>query len=157
MGKIRGKNTKPELLTRSMLHRAGYRFSLHRKDLPGKPDIVLRKYKTVIFVHGCFWHRHKNCKIASTPKSNTEFWEAKFERNVSNDRKHKRTLKKLGWKVIVVWECELKNPGKVMARLRKELVADKIIQYPVEKEPVAMAAESRTEYVVKRKKRKKNV
>ena len=124
MAKIRGKNTKPELLVRSMLHRAGYRFSLHRKDLPGTPDIVLRKYRTVIFVHGCFWHRHKNCKIASMPKSNVEFWQAKFDRNVHNDKKHKRELKKLGWHVLTVWECQLKKPDKVLAKLERLLPTD---------------------------------
>jgi len=117
MAAIKGKNTKPELLVRSMLHRAGYRFSLHRKDLPGKPDIVLRKYKTVIFVHGCFWHRHTGCKGATTPKTRTEWWQAKFDRNVYNDRKHTRQLRKMGWHVLTVWECQLKKPEQVMLRL----------------------------------------
>ena len=151
MGKIRGKNTKPELLVRSLLHRAGYRFSLHRKDLPGKPDIVLRKYDTVVFVHGCFWHRHKNCKIASTPKSNVEFWQAKFARNVSNDRKHTRELRKLGWQVLTVWECERKKPDKVLSKLRKHLTTEntEVIQYPVaEDAEVPMAAEGKAEYSV---------
>ncbi len=121
MAAIKGKNTKPELLVRSMLHRAGYRFSLHRKDLPGKPDIVLRKYKTVIFVHGCFWHRHKGCKGATTPKTRTEWWQQKFDRNVANDKKHNRALKKLGWNVITVWECELMKPEKVLAKLHRAL------------------------------------
>ena len=151
MAKIKGKNTKPELAVRSLLHRAGYRFSLHRKELPGKPDIVLRKYKTVVFVHGCFWHRHKNCKIASMPKSNTAFWQAKFDRNVSNDRKHRRALEELGWNVLVVWECELKkDPAKVLAKLRESLavqVPGKTIRYPVpEGEEVPMAAEAQAEY-----------
>lgn len=121
MAQIKGKNTKPEILVRSMLHRAGYRFSLHRKDLPGKPDIVLPKYRTVIFVHGCFWHRHKNCKYATTPGTNVEFWQKKFERNVSNDRKHSRELRRLGWHVITVWECQLKKPDRVFRRLEKAL------------------------------------
>ena len=121
MRAIRGKDTKPELLVRSMLHRAGYRFSLHRADLPGKPDIVLPKYNTVIFVHGCFWHRHKGCKGATTPKTRTEWWQAKFDRNASNDRENQAALAELGWKVIVVWECELKNPEKVLSKLRKKL------------------------------------
>ncbi|MCF7848531.1 MAG: very short patch repair endonuclease [Kiritimatiellales bacterium] len=162
MSKIRGKNTKPELFVRSLLHRAGYRFSLHRKELPGKPDIVLRKYKTVVFVHGCFWHRHKGCKTASMPKTNVEFWQQKFERNVSNDRKHKRDLKKLGWKVIVVWECELKNPDKVLDRLQKFLPTDyaddtdKVIHYPTAEAVQLKAAESGAEYsATKRRKRHK--
>jgi DNA mismatch endonuclease (patch repair protein) len=121
MAKIRGKNTQPELIVRSMLHRAGYRFSLHRKDLPGKPDIVLRKYSTVIFVHGCFWHRHKSCKTASTPKTNVAFWQAKFDRNVSNDRKHARELRKLGWQVLTIWECQLKTPERVLQRIERQL------------------------------------
>ncbi len=152
MAKIRGKNTKPELAVRSLLHRAGYRFSLHRKELPGKPDIVLRKYNTIVFVHGCFWHRHKNCKIASMPKSNTEFWQAKFDRNVSNDRKHTRQLRKMGWHVLTVWECELKKPEKVLAKLQRNLTAKetkKIIQYPTaEDAEVPMAAEGQAEYSV---------
>jgi len=135
MGKIRGKNTKPELAVRSLLHRAGYRFSLHRKDLPGKPDIVLRKYKTVVFVHGCFWHRHKNCKIASTPKSNVEFWQAKFDRNAANDKKHTRQLRKLGWHVLTVWECELKKPEKVLHRLEILLAARECIEHENSKRP----------------------
>ena len=150
MAKIRGKNTKPELAVRSLLHRAGYRFSLHRKDLPGKPDIVLRKYNTVVFVHGCFWHRHKNCKIASTPKSNVEFWQAKFARNVSNDRKHTRKLRKMGWHVLTVWECELKNPGKVLAKLQRSLApkhVKKVIQYPtMEDDAMPIAAEEQAKY-----------
>jgi DNA mismatch endonuclease (patch repair protein) len=154
MGKIRGKDTKPELLVRSMLHRAGYRYSLHRKDLPGKPDIVLRKYSTVVFVHGCFWHRHANCKVASTPKSNNDFWQAKFERNVSNDRKHRRALKKMGWKIIVVWECELKNPEKVLWKLMKALRPAEALEYPTAAEPALIAAEAKAKYITKRKKRK---
>jgi DNA mismatch endonuclease (patch repair protein) len=148
MSKIRGKNTNPERIVRAMLHRAGYRFSLHRKDLPGKPDIVLRKYKSVVFVHGCFWHRHKNCKIASMPKSNVAFWQAKFDRNVANDQKHRRALKKLGWNVIVVWECELKKPDKVLAKLQKGLNTGitKVIHYPTARASGLKAAEKKAEY-----------
>ena len=157
MGKIRGKDTKPELLVRSMLHRSGYRFSLHRKDLPGKPDIVLRKYNTVIFVHGCFWHRHKNCKIASMPKSNVAFWQAKFDRNVANDKRHTRQLRRMGWHVLTVWECELKRPDKVLAKLRKHLTTEGIEDNqkpkvyslkPSSKYPVA---EEQAEYSVAKK------
>jgi len=117
MGRIKGRDTKPEILVRSMLHRAGYRFRKNVKELPGKPDIVLPKYKTVIFVHGCFWHRHKGCEETTTPKSNAEFWENKFERNVANEKKHTRELRNLGWRVITIWECQLKNPEQVLRRL----------------------------------------
>jgi len=107
MSRIRGKDTRPELIVRSALHKAGYRFRLHRKDLPGKPDIVLPKYKTVIFVHGCFWHRHEGCKNAYMPKSNVEFWEAKFQRTILNDCKVLNELQLLEWKVIFLWECKI--------------------------------------------------
>ncbi|MFA5689293.1 MAG: very short patch repair endonuclease [Kiritimatiellales bacterium] len=119
MSRIRGTDTKPEILVRSMLHRAGYRFRKNVKTLPGKPDIVLPKYKTVIFVHGCFWHRHKNCKDATTPKTNKAFWNKKFERNVANDKKHARELKKLGWRVITVWECQVNTGKKLLSQIEK--------------------------------------
>ena len=109
MSRIKGKNTKPELLLRSLLHRSGFRFRLHDKKLPGKPDIVLPRYKSVIFVNGCFWHRHPGCKYAYTPKSRQDFWFRKFEATVKRDKKKRKELKKEGWDVIVVWECELKK------------------------------------------------
>lgn len=109
MSRIKGKNTKPELKVRSMLHRLGYRFRLHRKDLPGSPDIVLPKYKTVFFVHGCYWHRHEGCRFAYNPKSRVEFWTKKFKENVKRDQKNLAALGGLGWKVVVIWECELRN------------------------------------------------
>jgi len=109
MSHIKGKNTKPELAVRSILHRHGYRFRLHRKDLPGNPDIVLPKHKTVIFVHGCYWHRHGGCRFAYTPKSRVEFWTKKFKENVKRDRKNLAALEGLGWKISVIWECELRN------------------------------------------------
>lgn len=111
MSKVKGKNTKPEMIVRSFLHKLGYRFRLHRKDLPGNPDIVLPKYKTVIFVHGCFWHRHQGCKRCTTPSTNTEFWEEKFRDNVERDRRNEQALKAKGWKVITLWECQI-NGGK---------------------------------------------
>lgn len=107
MSRIRDRDTRPEVILRSMLHRAGYRFRKNVKNLPGKPDIVLPKYRTVIFVHCCFWHRHKGCKYATTPSTNVEFWQKKFAANIANDKKHARALRKLGWKVITVWECEV--------------------------------------------------
>lgn len=104
-----------------MLHRAGFRFRLHAKALPGKPDIVLRSLRTVIFVHGCFWHRHTGCKQCYMPKSNIKFWETKFAGNVERDEKFTRALKEAGWKVIVVWECELQSPDKLSVRLLRLL------------------------------------
>ena len=109
MSAIKSKNTKPEIAVRKLLHSMGYRFRLHRKDLPGSPDIVLPKYKTVIFVHGCFWHRHENCKYASIPKTRKEFWESKFKANVKRDKEIQEKIKNIGWQYVVVWECEIKN------------------------------------------------
>ena len=117
MSAIKSKNTKPEIKVRKILHSMGYRFRLHRKDLPGSPDIVLPKYKTIIFVHGCFWHRHENCKYASTPKTRPAFWESKFNENIKRDRTNQNNLIKLGWKVLVIWECELKNTN--ISNIRK--------------------------------------
>lgn len=113
MSLIKGRNTKPELAVRSMLHRMGYRFRLHKADLPGKPDIVLARYKTVIFVHGCFWHRHKGCRFAYTPKTRADFWLKKLDSNVIRDQQVKADLERLGWRVIAVWECELREPDKL--------------------------------------------
>ena len=118
MSAIKSKNTKPEFAVRKLLHSMGYRFRLHRKDLPGSPDIVLPKYKTVIFVHGCFWHRHANCKYASTPKTRKEFWESKFKANVKRDLEIQEKIKNIGWQSLVIWECELKNYEK----LKKSLI-----------------------------------
>lgn len=109
MSRIKGQNSKPELVVRSLLHRLGYRFRLHRTALPGKPDIVLPRFKTVIFVHGCFWHRHKDCRFAYTPKSRTDFWLKKLESNVLRDIQVKSDLETLGWRVITIWECELRD------------------------------------------------
>lgn len=108
MARIRSKDTAPEMRLRQQLHRRGLRFRLHSGKLPGKPDLVFPRYKVVVFVHGCFWHRHEGCKIATTPKSNTEFWLAKFERNKNRDREVIEAIRQSGWKVIVVWECQLK-------------------------------------------------
>ena len=119
MSAIKSKNTKPEIKVRKILHSIGYRFRLHRKDLPGSPDIVLPKYKTVIFVHGCFWHRHKNCKYASTPKTRQEFWEAKFRENINRDKLNQENLSSKGWKIIIVWECEIKDKDFDLNRLFK--------------------------------------
>ncbi len=109
MSRIKSENTKPEKKLRSWLFKEGYRYRLHKKELPGSPDIVLKKYKTVIFVNGCYWHRHENCKLAYNPKSNIEFWQKKFKENVSRDKKNYKKIKQLGWKVIICWECQIKN------------------------------------------------
>lgn len=109
MAAVRGKNTTPELLVRHVLHAMGYRFRLHKKDLPGKPDIVLPKYRTCIFVHGCFWHQHPGCKRATKPSTNTDFWSQKLDKNVERDEQNRLALNDLSWNVIVVWECETKD------------------------------------------------
>lgn len=108
MSHIKSKNTQPEMLVRKYLFSRGLRYRVNDKRLPGKPDLVFPKYKTVIFVNGCFWHQH-DCKFGSTPKSNTDYWLPKLERNVSRDKKSYTELEKLGWKIIIVWECELKK------------------------------------------------
>jgi DNA mismatch endonuclease (patch repair protein) len=120
MAAIRGKNTKPEMLVRKFLHANGYRYKLHDKTLPGKPDIVLTKYKTVIFVHGCFWHGHKNCKYFVVPKTRTDWWLNKINGNISNDGKAAKALKKDGWRIITIWECQLKS-AKVETTVRSLL------------------------------------
>ncbi len=169
MSRIRATNTKPEMVVRSLLHSMGYRFRLHGKVnkklyksgiLPGKPDIVLAKYRTVIFIHGCFWHRHQNCKKTSTPKTRTEWWQTKFDRNIANDTKHQQKLKELGWKVIVIWECEvdeyrkqtkdnrLKTSDniKLIEKLKKELYNLTYYTYLHELPAEQMVAENLSKY-----------
>lgn len=109
MSGIRSGNTKPEIIVRKWLHAHGYRFRLRRKDLPGKPDIVLPKYRIAIFVHGCFWHRHEGCKYAPIPATRTEWWQQKFRQNTERDSLVTSQLRQLGWKVLTIWECETKN------------------------------------------------
>jgi DNA mismatch endonuclease (patch repair protein) len=121
MASVRGKDTKPELELRRGLHRLGYRFRLHRKDLPGRPDIVLPKHRTVIFVNGCFWHRHDGCSKATTPKTRVEFWSTKFEQNVARDQRNVEDLEAAGWRVLVVWECEIKEIDRVLAGVSQVL------------------------------------
>ena len=108
MSRIKGKDTKPEMLVRRYLHAHGYRYRLHVKDMPGKPDIVLPKYKTVIFIHGCFWHGHEGCKYYVVPKTRTDWWLNKINTNIANDHKAVAALQQAGWKIITLWECELK-------------------------------------------------
>ena len=109
MSRIRGKDTKIEVRVRKYLFAQGFRYRKNVKDLPGKPDIVLPKYKTVIFVHGCYWHRHQGCKNCTTPSTNRDFWLKKFQANVDNDQKHKSQLEAAGWQVLVLWECEVEK------------------------------------------------
>lgn len=124
MSQIKGKNTRPELLLRSELHKMGFRFRIHQKDLPGKPDIVLKKYKTIIFVNGCFWHGHRGCKNFVIPKTRTEFWKAKIERTKENDSIVRENLLNQGWNIIVVWECQLKSKiiNDTLSRINKKLL-----------------------------------
>ncbi|MGA2940135.1 MAG: DNA mismatch endonuclease Vsr [Syntrophobacteraceae bacterium] len=117
MSRIRGTNTKPEMAVRSLLHKLRFRFRLHLKTLPGKPDIVLPRYGAVIFIHGCFWHRHSGCKFAYSPKSRQEFWEGKFLQNVVRHEIACRTLEKKGWRILVIWECEVSDLQAVQERL----------------------------------------
>lgn len=117
MAAIKGGNTKPELTVRKMLHRLGYRFRLHRRDLPGTPDITLPKYRTVIFVHGCYWHRHPECKYASNPNTRREFWEEKFKHNINRDSRNLSQITEMGWYALVIWECELRHLERLATRL----------------------------------------
>ncbi|RLP24864.1 DNA mismatch endonuclease Vsr [Mesorhizobium sp. YM1C-6-2] len=122
MSRIRGRDTAPEMLLRSLLHRAGFRFRLHARQLPGRPDVVLPRYRTAIFVHGCFWHRHPGCRNATTPTTRREFWQEKFDGNVSRDARNRIALEAAGWTVLTVWECKLKADAEsVVRRLTNEL------------------------------------
>lgn len=148
MSNIRGKNTKPELIVRKFLFSKGLRFRLHRKDLPGSPDIVLPKYKTVVFINGCFWHGHEGCKYYRLPKSNVEFWESKITNNKSRDIQNEIKLRELGWKVIRIWECEIRriqDRNKSLERLYNQIVI-KATRYNENQIPIQIAAEESMEY-----------
>ena len=123
MRRIASKNTSPELIVRKLAHKLGYRFRLHRKDLPGKPDLVFPARKKVIFVHGCFWHHHTDpsCKISRIPKSRTDYWIPKLQRNMDRDKKNLHDLKELGWQYLVIWECEVKDIDKLTNILKSFL------------------------------------
>jgi DNA mismatch endonuclease (patch repair protein) len=121
MSKIRSKNTKPEIMLRRALFELGYRYRIHNKTLPGKPDIVLSKYKTVIFIHGCFWHYHADCREGRIPNTNSLFWKEKLLKNITRDQKHQESLKLLGWNVLICWECEIEK--------NKDAIVEKIIAF----------------------------
>lgn len=121
MSRIRGRDTKPERAVLKILRGLRYRADAHRPDLPGKPDIVLPRRRTIVFVNGCFWHRHSRCRFAYTPKSNRGFWNRKFEDNVQRDRRVRRALRRLGWHILVVWECQLRDQDKLRIRIREQL------------------------------------
>ena len=124
MSKIGPKDTKPEIILRKIVHNMGYRYRLHRKDLPGKPDLVFPKYKKVIFMHGCFWHGHKNCKRSTLPETNRKFWENKIKGNIKTDKNNYIKLENLGWDYMIIWQCEIKkkNTEQFKSRIRDFLV-----------------------------------
>ncbi len=153
MRRVRSTDTTPEKAVRSLLHRLGFRFRLHRRDLPGNPDIVLPKYRTVIFVHGCFWHRHIDCNRASTPTSRREYWLPKFQRTVDRDRCNQEELRRTGWHVIVIWECELKNMEIVSAILPQLIREGPLPLYP-ESTIKLSVAEASADYTVHRDQRR---
>jgi DNA mismatch endonuclease (patch repair protein) len=117
MAAVRSKNTQPELAVRRLVHGLGYRYRLHGSDLPGRPDLVFRSRRKVIFVHGCFWHRHPRCRYTTSPKTRVDYWQDKFRTNVARDRRVRRDLGKLGWSILSIWQCELKHPQKLKARI----------------------------------------
>lgn len=132
MAGIRSRDTSPEMKVRRLLHRHGFRYRLHQKDLPGKPDLVLPRYRLCIFVHGCFWHRHPGCRFATTPSTHPEFWQSKFDQNVARDTRNKNALLTMGWRVLELWECGIRGPEAEMSWLL-EAVPDcnqKYISWP---------------------------
>lgn len=144
MGRIRGRNTGPEIAVRRLLHAMGYRFRLHARDLPGRPDIVFRSRRAALFVHGCFWHRH-DCDLAYTPKTRREFWQRKFDGNVRRDKRIKSELEAAGWRVIIAWECQLDNSAGLANRLAKCLG------------PPGRVRESRGASLLKRQRKRKEI
>jgi DNA mismatch endonuclease (patch repair protein) len=128
MSSVHGINTKPELSVRRILHKLGYRYRLHKKDLPGCPDIVLKKHKKIILVHGCFWHQHPGCKNSTRPKSNKEYWDNKLNANVRRDNVNKLKLMALGWSVLIIWECEAGNPEILASTLKNYFNKEPVIK-----------------------------
>ena len=121
MSRVKGHDTKPEIMVRSVIHRMGFRFRIHRRDLPGNPDIVLPRHGKVIFVHGCFWHGHKHCSRSKRPTTNEEFWNRKLDGNIERDKRFRETLRRMGWKVLVVWECETRKHEALLRKLERFL------------------------------------
>ena len=119
MSRIKNKNTTPEIAVRKTLHSMGYRYRLHSASVYGKPDIVIKTKRKAVFVHGCFWHRHKNCSLATTPKTNTSYWEKKFQTNIARDKKVQERLDKENWKFLIIWECEIKDKTELKKKLSK--------------------------------------
>lgn len=149
MAAIKGKDTKPEMIVRKYLFSRGMRFRVQVRKLPGTPDIVLPKYKTAIFVNGCFWHGHEGCKYFRLPKSNVEFWKEKIERNIERDRESMQALLDLGWKIIRVWECELRNKANredTLNKIYKSITSPNGSSYSFEETDIPMAAEPEADY-----------
>lgn len=124
MSRVKGRNTKPEILVRSLVHGMGYRFRINVRRLPGNPDIVLPRHRKVIFVHGCFWHGHKDCPRSKRPAANVDFWNRKLDLNMERDKRFESELKSLGWKILVVWQCETRKPENLISRLEEFLHDD---------------------------------
>jgi DNA mismatch endonuclease (patch repair protein) len=121
MASVHSKNTKPEMVVRKMVYQLGYRYRLYSDKLPGRPDLAFAGKRKAVFVHGCFWHRHPDCRYATSPKTRVEFWKSKFQANVARDELTRRKLEQMGWKVLTVWQCELKDPDKLAERLNEFL------------------------------------
>lgn len=124
MSRVKGRDTKPEILVRSFVHRMGFRFRVHRRGLPGNPDIVLPQHNKVIFVHGCFWHGHKRCLRSKRPTTNEQFWNKKLNGNIERDKRLRRRLHRMGWDVLVVWQCEIRKPERLLRKLERFLHDD---------------------------------
>lgn len=121
MSRVKGRDTRPEIRVRSFVHRMGFRFRIHRRDLPGNPDIVLPRHGKAIFVHGCFWHGHKQCWRSKRPTTNKGFWNKKLDTNIARDERFRKKLRRMGWKVLVVWQCETRKPEKLLGKLERFL------------------------------------
>ena len=130
MAGIKGRDTAPEIAVRCIAHKLGFRFRLHRKELPGRPDLVFPKHRLAVFVHGCFWHRHGGCRYAYTPKSRVAFWTEKFAGNIARDKRNEEALHDLGWKVLVIWECETRDDETVRRRLEDSIERCRMIPTP---------------------------
>ena len=153
MSRVRSGHTKPELIIRSLLHRAGFRFRIKNNKLPGSPDIVLPKYKTALFIHGCYWHRHEGCSKATMPKSNREFWRKKFADNVTRNRRVQEELQQLQWRVLILWECEIMNdPLAVLDTVIRRLEQGACREYSLDldRREILQVAEKKNRYYLDR-------